>query len=340
MSKDCTSNVELRKCTNCGKQGHLAWQCRASSIKEVEEPEDEEANAISSSISGAHMGWGGLFQLEEETFNKQEICALGEWEGLPEYINEVVRVAIADNVKASAGSGAKTRGCNSTSSPEDKWEVLATSEASWRKKIPGGYRITFLQDSGAVRTIATKDMIPGMNVYRTKNTGSSFRVANGNFIPNLGEVKLDGKSTNGNGMCIKAQVADVTRPLAATAEVVDAGNIVINHKGGGIIKQVTEDQLDRIMRAIHNEPGLEIPVYRKRNTFLIDVDVADPVGGGVKGSAKDQGEGFQKAKKTFKPKPTPMDVGRIGVSQNTWAVLGDDSGVCMPCGQTFPGPAW
>ena len=281
-----------------------------------------------------------MCQVEEESSNKQELCALGEWEGLPEYINEVVKAAIADNNKSSKGQSAAVGGCNTTFKPEGTWEVLATSEVSWRKKIQGGYRITFLQDSGAVRTIATKDMIPGMNVYRTKNTGQSFRVANGNHIPNLGEVKLDGKSTNGNAMCIKAQVADVTRPLAATAEMVDAGNIVINHKGGGIIKQVTEDQLDRIMRAIHSEPGLEIPVYRKRNTFLIDVDVADPVGGGEKGSTKDQGEGFQKPKKTFKPKPTPMDVDRVGVGQNAWAALSDDSGVCMPCGQTFPGPAW
>ena len=156
---------------------------------------------------------------------------MGEWEGLPEYINEVVRAAIADNVKASVKPSATTKGGNATSSPEATWEALATSEASWGKKISGGYRITFLQGSGAVRTIATKDMIPGMNVYRTKNIGSSLRVANGNFIPNLGEVKLEGKSTNGNAMCIKAQVADVTRPLAATAEMVDAGNIVINHKG-------------------------------------------------------------------------------------------------------------
>ena len=45
-----------------------------------------------------------------------------------------------------------------------------------------------------------------------------------------------------------------------------------------MIKQVTQDQLERIMRAVQNEPGLEIPVYRKRNTFLIDVDIPDPKG--------------------------------------------------------------
>ena len=129
--------------------------------------------------------------------------------------------------------------------------------------MKGGYRITFLQDSGAVRTTATKGMIPGMSVYRTKNTGASFRVANGNFIPNLGETKIKGNATNGRGMCIKAQVAEVTRTLAATAEIVDAGNIVTNHKGGGLVKQVTEEQLARIMKAIQDEEGPEIPVYRK-----------------------------------------------------------------------------
>ena len=249
----------------------LEWQCRSATLKEVgDDDEDDDGTQ--------HVGWGGIFQVEEEPSEGPELCALGEWEGLPEYIHQVVKEAIEGKAKDTPVEEMPSAIAANNANLQGSWEVLAAGEVSWRKKIKGGYRITFLQDSGAVRTIATKNMIPGMKVYRTKHTGSSFRVANGHFVPNEGEVKLMGRSSNNNGMCIKAQVADITRPLAATAEMVDAGNIVINHKDGGVIKQVTQEQLERIMRAISNEPGLEIPVYRKRNTFLIDVDIPDPTG--------------------------------------------------------------
>ena len=140
-------------------------------------------------------------------------------------------------------------------------------------------------------------------------------------------------------MCIKAQVAEVTRPLAATAEMVDAGNIVINQKGGGIIKQVTEEHLARIMKAIQAEPGLEIPVYRKRNTFLIDMDVPDPVEEAKKGVVEDPEGGFKKPKKTVRARATHMDVDRVGVGEKAWAALWNEDLNCQPCGQAFHGRA-
>ena len=80
----------------------------------------------------------------------------------------------------------------------------------------------------------------------------------------------------------------------------------------GIIKQVTEDQLDRIMRAINNEPGLEIPVYRKRNTFLIDVDVANPLGGGEKGFQQGSRGRISKAKENLQAKSNANGGGQGG----------------------------
>ena len=55
---------------------------------------------------------------------------MGEWEGLPEYINEMVKAAIADNNKASKGHCATLGGCNAASKPEGTWEVLATNDVS------------------------------------------------------------------------------------------------------------------------------------------------------------------------------------------------------------------
>ena len=170
----------------------MAWQCRSAAIKEMGEDEDDEEGT-------QHVGWGGICQVEEEPTEGSELCALGEWEGLPEYIHQVVKEAIEGKTKDNKVEEMPSAIAASNANLQGLWEVLTTGEASWRKKIKGGYRITFLQDSGAVRTIATKNMIPGMKVYRTKHTGSSFRVANGHFVPNEGEVKLMGRSSNNNG---------------------------------------------------------------------------------------------------------------------------------------------
>ena len=50
---------------------------------------------------------------------------------------------------------------------------------SWRKKIVGGHKIAFVLDSGPARTIASRNMIPNVNAYKTKHTSNMFRVANG-----------------------------------------------------------------------------------------------------------------------------------------------------------------
>ena len=66
-------------------------------------------------------------------------------------------------------------------------------EPGYRKKILGGHRLTFVMDSGAVKTIVPPDALPGMQIKKTRNTGKTFRVANGATVPNLGEGEIIGK---------------------------------------------------------------------------------------------------------------------------------------------------
>ena len=94
------------------------------------------------------MGWGGIFQVEEETSEGPELCAWGEWEGLREYIHQVVKEAIEGRVKDVKVEEMPSAIAAHKINPEGSWQVVTTGEASWRKKIQGGYRITFLQDSG------------------------------------------------------------------------------------------------------------------------------------------------------------------------------------------------
>ena len=179
-------------------------------------------------------------------------------------------------------------------------------------------------DSGAGKTIGPTNLVPGMKLYKTKLSGSTFRAANGNTIPNLGEVKLEGKASNGNPIKIKTQIADVTKPLAATSEMVDAGNLVVIHKQGGVIKTMSQEAQAKVLKIIREEKGPEVPVVRKGNTFLIEVDVMD----------QGNTDGFQLAKKTIKGKHS-MDVDHAcqpyGFGRRTWEAFWDHED------PTFPG---
>ena len=182
---------------------------------------------------------------------------------------------------------------------EEEIEVLEAKEAktvSWRKKIPGGYRLTFVMDSGAGRTILPKNAIPGMKMYKNKRTGQHFRMADGGRKPNLGEVEFRGVAQNMSPVVIKNQVADITRPLAATLEMADADNLVVTWCDGGVIKKITPESLERIKEAIRREQGAEIPVDRSGSTYTIDIDISE-----------EAIEGFRSPKKTVRPQAMEVD---------------------------------
>ena len=94
---------------------------------------------------------------------------------------------------------------------EKKEKALSTnSNPTWRKKIPGGHRLKFVMDSGAVKTIIPKDAVPGAT--RDESKGVSFRVASGNVIPNLGSTRLDGTGTlNSSPMKSRTHLAEITK---------------------------------------------------------------------------------------------------------------------------------
>ena len=77
-------------------------------------------------------------------------------------------------------------------------------------------------------------------------------------------------------MDFKAQVAKVTKPLASTIEMADAGNIVITHKDGGLVKHVSLEALARVMRATQVEVGTELVIHRKESTYVFDMEIATP----------------------------------------------------------------
>ena len=193
---------------------------------------------------------------------------------------------------------------------EEIFEAKEVRTVPWRKRIPGGYRITYVMDSGAGRTILPKNAIPGMKLYRNKRTGQHFRMADGGRKPNLGEVEFKGIAKNASPVAIKNQVADITRPLAATVEMTDASNLVATWSDGGVIKNLTPAALERVKEAIRREAGAEIPVDRNGSTYTIDIDIRD-----------EEIEGYQKPRKTSRPQA--MEVDHVVATSNRYMAFWD-----------------
>ena len=134
-------------------------------------------------------------------------------------------------------------------------------EPKWRKKIDGGYRVRFVMDSGAAKTIVPRDAIPGMKMRKVN--GGSFRMADGNVIPNLGEAEVKGfGAANSHPAQFSTQVADVTKPLAAATEAVDGGRTIILHRTGGIVKKLSLESEQKIRDIIQSEEGPEVILER------------------------------------------------------------------------------
>ena len=192
-------------------------------------------------------------------------------------------------------------------------ESMATSksglEPRWLKKTDKGQRIQFVLDSGSVRTIVPPIVAEGRNLVRGKGRGE-FRVANGEIIPNLGEVKLKGIGSEGK-VQMTAQVAAVTKPLASAFEMTETGNLVILHKTGGIVKKLSRAAEQKVRDIVKGESGPEIILERKAGAFKFDVEIEDERNGA-----------FEKAKNTVRArKGNEMDVDRTEIRKSYFDAL-------------------
>ena len=82
-------------------------------------------------------------------------------------------------------------------------------------------------------------------------------------------------------MNITAQVAEVTKPLAAANEVVDATlsgnqeNWIILNKRGGAITTVSAEARRKIIQIPKEDAKPMVPILRENNSFIIEIFVDD-----------------------------------------------------------------
>ena len=166
-----------------------------------------------------------------------------------------------------------------------------------------------------MRTIIPPEGAEGKEMKKGRGNGGGFRVANGEMIPNLGEVKLEGVGSNGN-VRMTAQVAAVTKPLASAFEMVENGNIMILHKTRGIVKKLSRAAEEKVRDIVKSEAGPEIVLERKAGAFKFNIEVKD---------SRNE-KGFQVPKKTVKwKKSNEMDVDETEIEKSYYDALWEDS---------------
>ena len=168
-----------------------------------------------------------------------------------------------------------------------------------------------VMDFGACKTIAPPETVPGIKIKDNSDTGRNFRAANGKVFPNYGETKFEGKSLRCGKLNVNAQVADVTKPLAAGGEIVDGGSwIILNKKGGAIVK-LDEEGRKEIERIVKSQRTVPIPIKREKGTLVLEMIIPK------KGQEKVEQEECKQVKNGRKPKVVPMEVDNVE-GKNQW----------------------
>ena len=191
-------------------------------------------------------------------------------------------------------------------------EVSALDDKSqtWRKDEGENWSITGTFDTGAFTTIFTKDMVPGMKVEKTANSGKSCTVASGDELKIEGEAKLSCTAKNSTKLKMNGLVADVVRPLFAGIDIVDAPGaenwIVLHQKGGYVWDAIT---------------GKVVPIDRTGRKWEIEVKVPKEEG------KVEEGAKFMPYGKTFRKREA--GVGHCGAhsscTHNKYAGLDSDN---------------
>ena len=133
-------------------------------------------------------------------------------------------------------------------------DALVDKPATWRKDEGENWSIVGTFDTGAFTTIFTKNMVPGMKVEKTVNSGKSCTVASGDELGIDGEAKLSCTAKNNTTLKMSGLVADVVRPLFAGIDIVDAPgaeNLIVLHKNGGYVWDAKTEKvvpIDRVGR--------------------------------------------------------------------------------------------
>ena len=129
---------------------------------------------------------------------------------------------------------------------------------------PEFLEINVTLDSGAAEHVADASDARGYTVSLSPGSkiGQGWRTANGEIIPNKGEMILELESGNSK-MSSKFQVGSVSRPLWSVGKLCDAGYRVVFDKGEATV--------------VHKASNQPVTVFKRRNAFYeCDMKLRNP----------------------------------------------------------------
>ena len=97
--------------------------------------------------------------------------------------------------------------------------------------------IKVLVDSGAAENVIPPGLLPDAEIKEGEATRNNVRytTADGNELPNLGELTIPFRTKEGHHCGVVFQVCDVSRPLLSVTALTAKGNKVAFHDSGGTI---------------------------------------------------------------------------------------------------------
>ena len=118
-------------------------------------------------------------------------------------------------------------------------------------------------DSGACEHVVDSSMTPGYQVLESEGSrpGSYFLPANGERMPNKGEVHLQ-LNSEGNEILSKFQVAAISKPLWSVGRICDAGYEVRFSKSGA---QILHAASGKATGRFKRRNGLYVATMKLRN---------------------------------------------------------------------------
>ena len=162
----------------------------------------------------------------------------------------------------------------------NRFEALATRDSPAKSTQPlnfldsaspqlnsvGSAEFTDLEvvlDSGACEHVVDSSMTPGYQVLESEGSraGSCFLAANGERMPNRGEVHLQLHSA-GNEILSKFQVAGISKPLWSVGRICDAGYEVRFSKSGA---QIIHPASGKTVGNFERKNGLYMSTMKLRN---------------------------------------------------------------------------
>ena len=132
---------------------------------------------------------------------------------------------------------------------------------------PGYKLVEAVLDSGAEESVSPPKFFPGPVVPSAMSkAGGSYRVANGQRVPNIGQQSVHFQTDEGLSAGMMFQTAEIERPLISASQLAASGNNVVFSKTGGTI--------------VHEQSGKRTLLHKRGGIYVLRMWIpADPAQG-------------------------------------------------------------